>query len=184
MGLITFSVCTLSACAKPQYIIPGLTLPPGAVIMKHRDIAPNRLIGNKIRVVDLWFNCPAGWEAVETHVDRCMRKAGYRDVTGAVIKLIQDSRKAKELEDPDESSKWPIDRIDSGSPEEAQEAEDTAMYWHFYKKEGSQYQVVLRFAIGYDTSPTAKVMYEGRDVTKYDYADFVIKINENSLGDL
>lgn len=113
-----------------------------------------------------------------------MRKAGYRDVTGAVIKLTQDSRKAKELEDPGESNNSPFDRIESGTPEEAQEAEDTAMYWHFYNKEGSQYQVVLRNAIGYGNSATAKFMFEGRDVTKHDYADYVVTISENTLGNL
>ena len=84
----------LSACAsKPatDYWVPGLTLPKDVTIVNKSEVTNSSEILKSLgdqdwaRQVDkllvVAFDCPSGWGAVRSHVDTCLKRQGYTDVS-------------------------------------------------------------------------------------------------------
>lgn len=169
MVLNVLALCALSACAKPKYIIPGLTLPPSSTVVKFYD-APHKRINSRDVVV--WFNCPSERDVVMRHVDKCMLQAGYRDVTADIIKLVKE-REHDDSEGFDELN--PV-MAEPDNPDEVQRFEDIAKYYRLYRKQGSIYEVAFENNRGMDDSPTGKARSGERQLPEYKLADYHICI--------
>jgi hypothetical protein len=85
--LFLFLVICLAAqaCAKGEYGMPGLSLPPGSELVytsvseapPDSPVLPN---GKKAKSISMTeFNCSGGWPAVSAHFDSFMQRAGYKD---------------------------------------------------------------------------------------------------------
>jgi hypothetical protein len=70
----------LGGCAKPEYWVKGLTLPPGSTVVeksetdKSSDAAGN---GKSLQVV---FECPGGFDKVNAHIGQALKAQGYTEV--------------------------------------------------------------------------------------------------------
>jgi hypothetical protein len=95
------ALSALSACGKPKYVIPGLSLPPGSTVIKQHY--RGRL---KDGGINLTFNCPGGWDYVYQYIDKCLLEAGFSEVTENSTKTRNDSEEGLEelnpvMKDPD-----------------------------------------------------------------------------------
>jgi hypothetical protein len=167
--LCILALCALNSCAKPKYIIPGLTLPPGATVIKSND---SLIKGNTIRHVYIWFNCPGGWDVVTQHVDKCMRRAGYRDITADILQAGRNARSGNEegfeelnpvLSEPD-------------SPDQATEDGIIAKYFRYYGKQGGECKVMLWDYAGWSATPSAKDV--GKYIPIHKTSDYIINVQE------
>jgi hypothetical protein len=170
--LCILALCALNACAKPKYIIPGLTLPPSATVVKFTNV-PHK--GSSGREVFIEFNCQGGWDVVLRHVDQCMLKAGYRNVTADIIESERESRSGNG-EGFEELN--PV-MAEPDSPDEVQKYTDEAKCFRLYRKQGSKSEVHLLYAFGFYNSPTDKARRAGRGVTKWAGADYYLTIFED-----
>ena len=114
--VISSVVVATTACASAsRFLIPGLTLPPGSTetsyfkkegLQTMEDMpgmygSPSAMRmpwEDVVWTVEVKFENPGGWQAVSSHVDACMSKAGYSD-------RLTTSLKVGKFEDPSAAQK-------------------------------------------------------------------------------
>jgi hypothetical protein len=84
--LVSCSVL-LSGCSRPDLLVPGLTLPPGA-----KEVSYNKQDGpyGDSTTVTVMFNCPSSWDRVVDHITGCMQRAGISETTDPNKKGLGD----------------------------------------------------------------------------------------------
>lgn len=82
LASVVFSV----GCAKSEYWVRGLTLPPGSTVTSKSETTelggPAAMmpgVGQVDKTLLVTFENAAGWHSVSTHIDGCMKQAGYTD---------------------------------------------------------------------------------------------------------
>ncbi len=162
----------LSACGKQEYIVPGLTLPPDAVI---QDSYEANIPGKDSAMGWVSFNYPGGWDSLERHVDHCLRRAGYRDVTA---EYIQSTRYDEETKPAGQSS--PLShQIGPPTPESTRLADDTAQCFRYYRKPGYKFEVTLVYVSRYLASESGKEMLSVNDPAGFMKSDFSLRRDEH-----
>lgn len=99
-ALVALAACTLAGCSKPPYLVPGLTLPPGAIHVQRipRTFPASTPSGSvtKGETISVLFDCPGDWVRVSDHIDRCMRRAGIPDITQKVQSQLNQNSSGDE----------------------------------------------------------------------------------------
>src|ERR1041384_1273218 len=80
----------------PQYWVPGLNLPPGSNVTSRTETTttpgafpgPIPFIGTPDRTLMIQFTNPAGWSVVSSHIDGCMKSAGYADTMSGLAGMM------------------------------------------------------------------------------------------------
>lgn len=98
LGVICLVVVVLAfatGCAKPEYLVPGLGLPPDAKVIEKIQI--NRLAASILgaatgerpieECVVSVFNCPGGWREVDSYTRNCMAPRGYTELMTEVDRM-------------------------------------------------------------------------------------------------
>ncbi len=90
--LALVSLVLFTSCAKPKYLIKGLTLPPGSTVVGDKESLSSREMGSLSPMGDhpgmkivIAFNCSGDWNSVKAHFDDCLGKSGYNadDMSGS-----------------------------------------------------------------------------------------------------
>jgi hypothetical protein len=169
VGICVITMYELVSCIKPQFIVPGLTLPPNSTIVSLHNTPPK---SDGLRGIIVDFNCPNGWDAVKQHIEQCMLRAGYREVSTDIVKLLKESRNS----DQDSIEELNSVMVESATSEESQEYADMVKYSRVYRRSNSKYEVILVYTTGYLTSQTIKARTTGRDPLKHNTSDYCIDV--------
>jgi hypothetical protein len=83
-----------AACSRAPLGVPGLSLPPGSKIIgrqtstDHDSSTPTDLTDalkrshqGDLHLLNVEFDCKAGWDAVDAHIAACLQRQGIADVT-------------------------------------------------------------------------------------------------------
>lgn len=123
IALSVITMLLLSGCAKPQYWIKGLTLPPGSTELNKTESTTTGnmprvpFMGKITKMLMVSFKNPGGWEAVTKHIDACMAQAGYTESMNSMMQGMPAM--------PGEPGENPLDQM------------------RMYEKSGSHYVVML-----------------------------------------
>jgi hypothetical protein len=123
------AVLSLTACAKPQYIVPGLTLPPGATVVTQKFRAPAN------RGFVLTFDCPGGWDVVDLHISGCLKRAGFKAASAYYDPVGNQNEGLEELD--------PV-LADTADPGATTIKENYYQHTRYFRKQG--YFVVLQLS--------------------------------------
>jgi hypothetical protein len=122
--LLAASILLLGAgCARPEYWVKGLTLPPGSTIVSRAE-SNTEIEGEKTQpdqsdgTLTIYFNSTASWEQVTAHIGDALAKQGFTETTRELGDLAGFASKVPGL-----------DKMMTAS--------------HSYTKEGSGYYVML-----------------------------------------
>jgi hypothetical protein len=165
--LSILTACALGACAKPRYIIAGLTLPPGAKVVKSDDQTYHGCH-------QLWvsFNCPGGWDMVMRHIDKCMQRAGYTETSSD---MAQQAGGASSPEQEGFEELNPV-MSDTDSHDNASLSEAWNKYHCVYKKLGVNQIVELQYYTAYMEDPAIQAARTGFDYTKFGFGDYILSV--------
>jgi hypothetical protein len=78
IAVLLSCLALLNGCSRPDLLVPGLTLPPGAKVMDYSELDTH---GEPVTAVSVLFNCSSGWDAVVDHITGCMQRAGISEAT-------------------------------------------------------------------------------------------------------
>lgn len=92
MLALAIALLSLAGCAKPQYLIKGLTLPAGSTVINEMESTQMNmqvpLMGELDKAKTVNFDCSGGWDSVVSHVDSAMRKQGYAESLSELGSMI------------------------------------------------------------------------------------------------
>jgi hypothetical protein len=99
LAVLAFCTC-ISSCAKPKYLIAGLTLPPGSSEVNTTTGNTSSSSGQPLsfptnipgmpnmqnsEYIMVTFNNSGGWSSVSSHFDSTLGKMGYSDSLKALM---------------------------------------------------------------------------------------------------
>ena len=146
-ALVVLAICTLAGCSKPPYLVPGLTLPPGATVTMQKPrqhtfpAQPPSRQAFSFESVFISFDCTQNWDQVSQHIRQCLQRAGLRETTKDMLAAF-NQRVAGSEEGLEELVPVLQEPLDSGKPSSGGPSSNLFSKMRFYEKTG-QYSVTI-----------------------------------------